>query len=494
MTSEPRATISRHQWTFIALAVILAHTGLQAWQVASSRYPAHYDYDEGVYAETAVAAASGSRLYADVFLSQPPLLPLALATAYHMTAHSLSTARGSIVLFSLLWLGSIFAIPTADGRLRAGALAVVALVGNPAFLTAAHTVQMEAPSEALAATAVALAMLGLRSPGMLWWAAAGAFWGLAITTKLTAAVSIVPLAVAALAGSAPWVTAPAWMRRTGAMAVGTAVGIALFFPVPSVKPFVAQVFLFHLTAARHFASDPAGRVGLVLGFLATGCPLLVAAGFGVWIALRGKGTVEGVFVAWLAAALAAVVALNPLWPHHLVILLSPLALLAGSALDQLVERTARAARGAVLWGGLAGTAAYCLSAVSVSGLPASSADLHDMSARIAQVLPRNAAILTDDPMVAFLAHRPVPPAFIDTSIVRMRAGSLSREQLTAALRDDRIRAVVFWRGAFAQEFPDLAAEAATLFPIREMSRGRRVLFVRVSPAQQQLGNDHEKSG
>lgn len=484
MTPQPKTAVLGHEWMFIALAFIVAHMAWQAWQVASSPYPAHYDYDEGVYAETAAAAASGSRLYADAFLSQPPLLPLALATAYHMAAPSLFIARGAIVAFSLLWLVSIFAIPASDRRPRAGALAVMALVGNPAFLTAAHMVQMEAPSEALSAAAVALAVVGLRYPGMLWWAAAGAFWGLAIMTKLTAAVSIVPLLVAALAGPAPPGSAPLWKGRASRLAVGAAGAIALFLPVQSVTPFVAQVFLFHLVAAHHFGPDPAARLRLILGFLATGFPLLIAAGFGVRLCLRGRGPVDRVLVAWLATAFAAVLALRPLWPHHLVILLSPLTLLAGGALDRFVEWAAGAARGGVAWRGLAGATAYCLVGVSLSGLPASSADLHDMSARIAEVLPQNAAILTDDPLVALLAHRSVPPMFIDTSIARTRAGWLSRADLGAALWDHRIRAVLFWRGTLAQEFPDLAAEAAALFPVREMSRGSRVLLLRVSPVQQ----------
>jgi hypothetical protein len=166
MMPQPRTTGPNHSWTTLALAFILAHTAWQAWQITASPYPAHYDYDEGVYAETAAAAAGGSRLYMDAFLSQPPLLPLTLATAYHLAGHSLVTARECILVFSLFWLVSIFAIPAADGRPRAGALAVVALVGTPTFLTAAHTIQMEAPSEALAAAAVALARAIAKEQGV----------------------------------------------------------------------------------------------------------------------------------------------------------------------------------------------------------------------------------------------------------------------------------------------------------------------------------------
>jgi 4-amino-4-deoxy-L-arabinose transferase-like glycosyltransferase len=484
MTLWPGRGAPHHPWMLVALSLILAHTGWQTWHIASSPYPARYDYDEGVYAETAAAAAVGVRLYAGVFLSQPPLLPLALAEAYRVAGPSLAAARDTIVAFSLFWLLSIFAIPAGGGRPRAGALAVLALVGSPVFLTATHTVQMEAPSEALAAAAVALAVLGLRRPGMLWWAAAGATWGLAVMTKLTAAVSIAPLVVAAVVGPDHRGPVLPWTGRMGALAVGAVGAIAPFLPVRNLTPFVAQVLLFHLSVARHLGPDPVGRLRLAMGFLATGFPLLIAAGFGVRLALRGRGPVERMLVAWLGAALAASLALRPLWPHHLAILLSPLALLAGGALDRLVERATGAARGAVACAAVAGVAAYCLAGVVVSGLPASSADLREVSARIVEVLPPTGAILTDDPLVAFLAQRPVPPEFIDTSIARLRAGQLSRPRLDAALRDGRIGAVLFWRGTFAQEFPGLASEAAVLFPIRAMSRAGRVLRVRISAAQE----------
>ncbi|HEX4836810.1 MAG TPA: glycosyltransferase family 39 protein [bacterium] len=481
MTSRCRGPGSDRLWTLAAISLILAHTGWQMWQVALAPYPAQYDYDEGVYAETAAAAAGGVPLYTGVFLSQPPLLILALSAAYRATMPSLAAARDTVAVFSALWLLALFLVLAGDGRPRAGVLAILAVLGNPAFLTSAHTVQMEAPSEALAAAAVALAVQGLRRSGMLWWTAAGALWGLATMTKLTAAVSIVPLVGAVLAGTPRPGPSPAWGRRAGALVAGVILALTPFLPTISIKPFLAQALFFHVALARHLGPDPAGHALSTLRFLGAGWPLSIAAGLGVGLALMEGGALARLLVAWLAAALAAVLALTPLWPHHLVLLLSPLALLAGISLDRLVDRVTGVARGAAATAGIAAVAAYWVAGVSAGGAAAPSRDLREMSGRIAAALPRTAYMVTDDPLVAFLAGRSIPPEVIDTSIARFLAGELSERTLWAALRSDRVQAVLFWRGTFQREFPGLASRAAAVFPIRDAVGDGRLLLLKRAP-------------
>lgn len=481
MTPRCRGPVSNQLWTLAAISLILAHTGWQMWQVALAPYPAQYDYDEGVYAETAAAAAGGIPLYTGVFLSQPPLLILALSEAYRATVPSLAAARDSVVIFSALWLLALFLVLAGDGRPRAGILAILAVLGNPAFLTFAHTVQMDPPSEALAVTAVALAVWGLRRSGLLWWMAAGAFWGLAMMTKPTAAVSIVPLVGAVRAGTPRPGPFPAWGRPAGALVAGVILAFIPFLPAISNKPFLAQALVFHVALARHLGLDPAGHALTVLRFLGTGWPLSIAAGLGVGLAVTEGRAATRLLVPWLAAALAAVLALTPLWPHHLVLLLSPLALLAGTALDRLMDRVPGVARGAAATAGIAAVAAYGLAGVSAGGAAASSRDLRETSGRIATAVPRTAYMVTDDPLVAFLAGRSIPPEVIDTSVARVQAGELSERTLWAALRSDRVQAVLFWRGTFQREFPDLAPRAAAVFPIREPAGDGRLLLLKRPP-------------
>lgn len=477
-----------HRWAIAAAVLVLAHTGWQAWQIAASPYPARYDYDEGVYAETAAAAAGGARLYQDVFCAQPPLLVAALARADRTLGASLAAARGTVALFSILWLASLFAIPAGAGRARAGALAAGALAGSPLFLVEAHTVQMEAPSEGLAAAAVALALAGARRDGILWWVAAGAAGGLAAMTKLTAAACAVPLVGAALLGPADGRT-----RRLAALAAGAVLAGAPFLAALSGREALSQVVVFHLSVARRMGAGPGAHLAAVRDFLAAGWPLAAAAALGMRRAAVRADALVRVSAMWLAAEGAVVMSLTPLWPHHLVVLLSPLALLAGVAADRLgrllvapsVGTAARpratspaAQRGAAALGAAA-VLAYLAGGAAAAGGPGSSPDLRRAAAEVARVLPADAAVMTDDPMVPFLARRPVPPWLIDTSVARLRAGDLSLPVLSAALEDPRVGGVLLWRGTLEGEIPGVASAAAARFPVRvDLGRGRTLLVRR----------------
>jgi len=135
-----------HSTILLAVALLVSlHLLWQAWLVAAAPYPARYDYDEGVYAQTAAAAAAGARLYATVFLSQPPLLIGVVARTFHAFGRSLPSARGVIVAFSVLWLAGLAAIAARGGRSRTAVWAVAIAGSAPASVLASHTVQMEGP-------------------------------------------------------------------------------------------------------------------------------------------------------------------------------------------------------------------------------------------------------------------------------------------------------------------------------------------------------------
>ena len=457
---------------FVAVALLAgAHVAWQGWLVAASPYPAVYDYDEGVYSETARAAAAGAGLYSEIFLSQPPLLIGALSRAFIMFGPTLATARGVIVAFSVIWLVSLGAVATTGGCRRAAIWAIAAALSAPAFAAASHTVQMEAPAEALAALAVALSLTAARRTGTTGaadalWAAAGAAAGLAIMTKITAFTCLVPL-VAAGGGRRP--------RTLAVLASGIAAAAAAAAVWTGAAPggMWRDAAAFHIAVARAMPFDP-GRAAQVLRAFAAENWLLATLGLGGLAAvLRRPGVVPGrVAAAWLLADLATVLAAHPLWPHHLVILISPLALLSAAGVETLAARgRLPSAALVVLWA--AAVAAGC-----VALRPAVSTALADAAADVRAAIPPGDELVADDPMVAFLGGRPVPPALCDTSEARAESGWLTESMLRAALGDRRVRGVVLWRGTFRRLFPAVAGEAAKDFPRRWTTRGGGVILSR----------------
>ncbi|HYM70439.1 MAG TPA: glycosyltransferase family 39 protein, partial [bacterium] len=472
-----------------AACFVIAYTAWQTWQVAQAPYPARYDYDEGVYAETAAAWVRGSRPYADVFLSQPPAFIAALRAAYRVGGQNMVTARAPAILASAIWLAALFSIPAAVGRPRAGLFAVCAAAGNAVFSVASHSVQTDGPSEALVAAAVALAVVGARG-GTLPWIAAGIAWALAVLTKLTALTGVLPLILVAVV-SRPHVVGHqgpgtpardhglpvgAWRAKTlGAGGIGAVATVGAFLPTIWTPAFPTEVIRYHMVAARIVGPSPAANVAAELAFLAGAWPLSAAAVAGALAAFghrrRGRtgagaspaaGWLPPMLLVWFSAECAALGTVTPLWPHHLILLVSPLAVLAGMGVDAFLAR-AGALR---LSAAVVATAAVVAYVVAGTGAASgSSAALRGTSEALARAVPPDGEVVTDDPLVPFLAGRPVPAALIDTSMVRIQSRGDTEQSLDDALARPGVRAVVLWRGTFRDMLPGFVARAAALFPV-----------------------------
>jgi 4-amino-4-deoxy-L-arabinose transferase-like glycosyltransferase len=471
----PRLSRADRVWVLAATCLILAHAAWQVWQVAAAPIPVRYDYDEGVYAETAAAAARGQRLYSDLFLSQPPVFILALRAIYSVAGASLVSARCAGVLFSTTWPFALIALLRYAGRPRAGAIAAVLLLGTPAFVKMGHTVELEIPGEALACIALALAARAARGPGLLGWAAGGAVAVLAGMTKLTAATCAVPFVLAVASGGRAGAG-----RRLLAAAAGGAVTGAFLIPYIGAPGFREQVLGFHFALA-HLPEVVALDKGAVAGgFLLAQWPLAAAATLGLAFAAIRGGWLEWAAVAWLAADAIGFRLLAPLWEHHLVAALSPMALLAGTGLDRVLEMAALLRRPA-RWGmaavGLCALAVYLRYGASGAEPASTSPALQAAVAQIAAAVPPDGHVLTDDPMLPFLARRAVVDQLIDTSLTRIWSGQIGEAGLGAALAADRTDAAVFWRGTFHHYFPRLEAAAASRFRDRIESRPGHVLFL-----------------
>lgn len=484
----------------VAVCLVL---GVAFWLVAGDirvPVPVRYDYDEGVYTATADAVAHGGRLYRDVFLSQPPLFVLTLRAMFGLGGASLPVARSTVVVFSMVWLIAILAILRARGSPGGGLLAVCLVLGRATFLHAARTVEMEVPSEALACAAVGLAAWGLRRPGRLRWAGAGILAALAMMTKLTAVAAVIPLIGAAVADPDP-----ASRGRLRMIAAGSLLAFVALVPVVGVPGFVDQVFTFHVGLARRLGGSLLANVSAIGGFLIREWPLGLVALLGGYRAMASGTAFERTLVAWLAVDIVMLAALTPLWEHHFIILVSPIALLAGSFVRGQrrsdAQRTFITARG-----GLPGepappivgprrarfatlvvlgacVIAYLGAGMSVAGRPSPSPELERVVDRIRRAVPPHAKVLTDDPMVAFLARRELVDGLIDSSLTRIWAGQISEDHLIASLGAGT-NAVVLWRGTFQQYFPRLAPAAAGVFPVTEtFSRGRALFLRRPGNAQ-----------
>ncbi len=129
----------------------------------------------------------GGDLYHPTWNDQPPFYTWLLATAFKFFGESALVGRWLTLLFVGLGLSAYTYI--IGGRERTwgtSCLAVLFLTSSPFFVKVSVLTMIDLPSMLLAVMSLALVMLRPRRGKVLWLAASGILYGLAVQTKLTA--------------------------------------------------------------------------------------------------------------------------------------------------------------------------------------------------------------------------------------------------------------------------------------------------------------------
>jgi 4-amino-4-deoxy-L-arabinose transferase-like glycosyltransferase len=217
----------------------------------------------------------------------------------------------------------------------------------------------------------------------------------------------------------------------------------------------------------------------------------IVAAFGLAVALWRRMGSALPLLAWLLAGVLVLVVQRPLFDPHVLILAPPLALLAAlggvAAIEQVRLRWDVRTRASLL---IAGTL-VALGATILAGLwldaHQARSDLAYTGGTRAQMVQalRDRAIpdglvVTDDQYVAALAGRDTPPELVDTSLVRIGAGSLTTAEVEQLIRRDGVRVVLFATGRF-DHLPGFRAWVETNFhPVKSFGAGE-TLYVRSAP-------------
>jgi 4-amino-4-deoxy-L-arabinose transferase-like glycosyltransferase len=413
------------------------------------------NYDEGVYLASADALAGGERLGEDVFASQPPGFYVLLRVATALPGSSVQATRLFFLVFALAgvagawWLGRTLAGYLAG--LGAGAM----LLAAPSFAVESTRIAADMPSIALALVSLALLANALERHSALAGAAAGLTLSAAVSVKLFAVLAAIP-AVAMIASARP-------AQRLLAAIAGGLVAVPLVLGVlhaGDLRPLYDDAVSFH-TAARHQVAGLNGE--RIARFFAprSAWAWLVAAGAVVWIARRGHPRTLLPLWLWALASAAFLVWHRPLLDHHFVLLAAACSVPAGAMLGRAVETSRRKA-----------IASAALALVIAAGAAQQWRHIERLSGPVADVQAAAAAvraatkpgetIVSDLPLVAYLADRSLPGELVDTSAVRFESGSLQDECVLSVTDASGARVVVV--GRMFRDRPHLLAAFRDLFP------------------------------
>jgi 4-amino-4-deoxy-L-arabinose transferase-like glycosyltransferase len=430
------------------------------------------DYDEGVYWQSLRALVAGHHLFREIYSSQPPGFLLLVFPFFRLLGENLLAARVGVLVFSLAGLFATYRIGSVLANRRVGLVAMVVLAVDPVSVRESVALQADAPAIALALLSLALALearsSGRRSDLMAF--AAGGLLALGILVKPLAAAGGPPLLLALLM---PVASARDRIRNLMLAASGGAVAIAAV-----LLPFRADWGpMFDQAVRLHLLARGATVGGLDLFTAETELPLLALALAGLILSFRQAPRVLALAGLWAACAALMLAIQRPLWPHHLLALSAPAALLAGglAQLPSLRHPDARliAALGTVLLGvGVASTAlAYEQQTPNDTMQPA--------VARLQATTSPSDLVITDDQYLAAMADRNTPPQLVDTSMVRVASGDLTSRSVQAIAERSGTHAFLFSYASASRlmGLPDLKVWVQTQFPHRVPLDRERVLYL-----------------
>jgi Dolichyl-phosphate-mannose-protein mannosyltransferase len=402
------------------------------------------DYDEGVYWQSFRALARGETLFHSIFAPTPPAFYYTLLPFY-WAVHSLTGLRTGVLVFGLIGLGATY----VAGRLLAGEsgglLALILAATSPLYLHQSAILQADGPAVAMSVVAVALALLAVRSEGRVrdvLAVCAGLALAVSVGIKLLGVLTAVPIVMVLLGATRGRVRLFLFTIIGGLLA-----SVVLVLPVlASPTAAYEDLVLSHLRAGQAVTGGIRANLHLVL--LRRENPLEALAVLGALIAVLRRDRSIVAPLAWLAVSLVAVLLYQPLFPHHLVMLTPPLALVAAIGLAPFLTGLARANQarsraGAIVAVGLilatAGAGAFIVARDTRDVL---AVDLHnvEMTAAVRAISRPGEFWISDNPYAVAAADRDVPGLLVDTSGQRTVAGLLTAADLEAA----RVRYDVRW--------------------------------------------------
>jgi 4-amino-4-deoxy-L-arabinose transferase-like glycosyltransferase len=419
------------------LAIVLGGLVLRLPYVVSR---APLVFDDSVYYASIGAMRAGGAPFRDVFSSQgPAYLPLVwlgdrLGGRTDWSPRLVPLLAGLVLIVLVHRLG----LRVSD-RTSAGIAAVlVAASGSVIYATSRLL------SDGVAITFATAAVLAACDPRTRRVVAASLLLGLAFAVK---SIFVIPAGLAV-----GWLV----LRRRGLVAAAATGAGSLLVPVVLSIPWgVGRVWDQYVGLHLRVRTATSSRENLelvrdvvrqydrwVLG------AALVAVATVVWRRLQRSAprptvdpwTMDLALWAWLLGGVLGLRLQHPLFVQHVGILIPPAALLVARARPPLV---AIAAVGLLLLPSHARGAEWRRTEVTPTVAE------RDAIERLEHLEPPGGRVISDEPMLAWLADRTSPGSMVDMSYVRLASGDLTVDEVAHAAEQPGVCAVVMWTGRLA---------------------------------------------
>jgi hypothetical protein len=426
-----------------------------------------YNTDEGFNVMRSMLVVLGHPLYLEVASDQPPLFTQLLGLLFRFTGFELNPGRVLVLLFStlLVWATVQF-LQITWGKLAATLFLPIVLM-VPLYLRLSVSVMIGLPSIALAVVSMLFLTLWHQKRRNLWLILSGLALALSLLIKFFT-FFLVPIFLIGITLSIYFENRQdgfSWKMFQPALVWGVCLaGAVILLGLALIGPQnIAQIILPHLAASTD--GELQRESNSINDLLQPAIPFLLLGLLGVVFLIYKRNWFSLYPVIWSVFIYIALNFYAPVWTHHQLLVTVPVAIMAAVAVAEGIHTLVRLkqrsdfVRPQAL---LAVTALITLALVLVHSLPVLNTELMD-SPRITDILLRGTPgklkiirimgqyadqtnwIMTDMPIYAFIAKRPVPPRLATFSQKQLMTGSLTDKDIIAVMRTYRPEQVLIGR-------------------------------------------------
>lgn len=412
--------------------------------------------DEGYNLMKAMLVERGYHLYSQIWSDQAPLLTYLLAAIFRVNGYGFITSRYLILIFSCVLIWAVAQYVRLTWGTPHALVGVVILVLLPSFLVISGTVLVGQPSLTFATLSMlALAVWHIKRKSIFCVLSAVAL-SLSLLTKLFTGFLIPVFLLGLLVGE--YLEAGKkknWMKVIrpaliwGLILFGVTIGLGILMVNPA---YAGQLILPHVGAALAKEYPLNESIRPIGYYLQPAWPVLVAAMVGIVVAWKQKRWLAVYPVAWMVIVYPLLLIDKPVWWHHQFLITVPATILAAGAIGegllvliQVAKNPSTFRKGwFLLSAGLVSLVLICavripdviqfLRMEPVRGEESNSAEAK-LLRKIRQYAPETKWMITDMPMLPFLAGLPVPPELTVMSWKRLAAGDLNEADIVKSLRE-----------------------------------------------------------
>jgi hypothetical protein len=410
-------------------------------------------WDEGAYLMAARLMAAGYEPFRHLYMPQIPLFLRNLSLAFRLFGDSMLVGRLVVVAYSIAGLAAVGCCSRAISNRIGGVAAVLFLAVNPGHLAYSRAVFLEVPASTLGMLSMACILAFWRDRRRSWLVAAGALWSCAILMKpfllgLAPALLLYPALLRRRESPSESRAFPShvilWDWLT--LCAGAAAPLAWFLATTDLAAFREQ---FLAVNARLIPADSWRSLLRRLRFLRRDLGMLYLVPLALWTPLRRSPRPSPAPLALGTLGMAALILCVPSFYHHAVVLIPPLAALAGAGMGLWLAELLPVARweprswrvvAAVLW--VVGALALGVYGRKLPGVIAFDRELlkpeaFDVcKAAITRLIRKRSAegayVVSDEPMLVYDAGRLVPPRVAIASGGDVGGGGIDAEDLIQA--------------------------------------------------------------